>query len=63
MTVSAEGDEILFGIFPQQATRAHMVNLKIRATSAVLTLPSVALQNLTAELSIGFGVETPSSRP
>jgi hypothetical protein len=63
VTVSAEGDEIPFGICPQQATRMYVVNLEIRETSAVLTLPSVALQNLAAELSIGFGVPMPSSRP
>ena len=63
MTGSAEGDEIPFDIFPQQATRIHMVNLEIGETPAVLTSPSVALENLATEFSIGFGVETPSSRP
>jgi hypothetical protein len=63
VAASAEGDEIQFGVFPQQATRIHMVNLQIRKTSAVLTSPSITLQNLTTEFSIGFGVETPPSRP
>jgi hypothetical protein len=59
VTASAEGDEIPFGIFPQQATRVYVVNLEICATSAVLTSPSITRENLAAELSIGFGVETP----
>ena len=63
VTVSAEGDEIPFNICPQQATRMYMVNLEIRATSAVLTSPSITLENLAAEFSIGFGVETPPPRP
>lgn len=63
MTASTKRDEIPFGVFPQQATRAHMVHLEIRATSAFLTSPSITLENLAAEFSIGFGVETPLSRP
>jgi hypothetical protein len=59
VTVSAERDEIPFGIFPQQATRVQVVNLEIGETPAVLTSPSITLQNLVAELSIGFGVEAP----
>jgi hypothetical protein len=39
-----------------------MVNLEIRETPTALTSPSIALQNLAAELSIGFGVETRSPR-
>jgi hypothetical protein len=63
MTASAERDEIPFGICSERAARLYMVYLEIRETSAVLTSPSVALENLAAELSIGFGVETPPSRP
>jgi hypothetical protein len=63
VTVSAEGDEIPFRICPQQATRVQVVNLEIGETSAVLTSPSIALENLAAELSIGFGVEAPPFRP
>jgi hypothetical protein len=63
VTASTKRNEIPFGIFPQQATRIHMMNLKIGRKTAALTPPSVALENLAAEFSIGFRVETPPSRP
>ena len=63
VTASTKRDEIAFRICPEGTARLYMMYLKVCETPAVLTSPSITLENLAAELSIGFGIKTPPSRP
>ena len=57
MAGTAKGDEIFFHIPSQQATRLHMMNLQVFATSASLASPTIAPEHLQAEHSIGIPVQ------
>jgi len=55
VTGCAEGNEILFGIIPQPAARAEVVDLKILCCATILAAPPVAREHLTGELAVRFG--------
>ena len=44
MTVTAERDQVLFGIFTRMTPKFLMVNLEISDLSAALTSPSIPLK-------------------
>lgn len=60
MARTAKGDEILSHIPSQLAARLHMMNRKILGTSASLASPTIALEHLPAEHSIGIPVQAKS---
>jgi hypothetical protein len=62
MAAITKGDKVLGDIIPEQASRANMVGLEIVWTSAVLTSPSVSLQDLSAQFAVGIRVQ-PKPRP
>ena len=55
MTARAERNEILFGIIPQPAARAEVMDLKILRRAAVLAAPRVACENLARKLAVNLG--------
>jgi hypothetical protein len=61
VAIGAERDQIFVYVVTQQASRAHVVDLKTIGTAAVLASPAVTLQHFDAEFSIGIFVE-PKSR-
>ena len=62
VTARAECNEILFGVIPQSATRAEVVDLKILCGAAVLAAPPIAREHLAGELAIRFGFKPQSRR-
>jgi hypothetical protein len=56
MAGTAKGDEILFHIPSQLASRLHMMNLKFFGSSALLASPTVALEHLLTEPLIGIPI-------
>jgi hypothetical protein len=54
VTFCTEANEVLVGVVTQFAARREMVDLKTICGSAVLAAPSVALEHLAAQASIGF---------
>ena len=61
MAISAEGDQISLCVVTQQASRAHVVDLKTVGTAAVLASPAVTLQHFGVEFAISILVQ-PQSR-
>ena len=61
VAISAERDQIFVCVVTQQASRAHVMNLKTIGTAAILASPAVTLQHFGAEFAIGIWVE-PNSR-
>jgi hypothetical protein len=57
VTRGAKSDEILSGIIPQAAPRLDVMDLKIFRSPARLAMPAVPLQDFTAELTVGFGIQ------
>jgi len=57
VTARAECNEILFGVIPQSATRAEVVDLKILCCAAVLAAPPIAREHLTGELAVRLGLK------
>ena len=57
MAVVAEGDQVDLRIVSELAPGADVVNLETVPSAAELTAPSVALENLPTQSSIGFRVE------
>jgi hypothetical protein len=55
VTARAERDEIFFGVIPQAATRAEVVDLKILRYAAVLAAPRVACEHLAGRLVVNLG--------
>ena len=62
VTVRAQRDEILFGVIPQAAARAEVVDLKILRCAAILAAPPIAREHLAGELAIRVGFKA-QSRP
>jgi hypothetical protein len=63
MALAAEGHKILWGIVAQQTSRSDVVHLEgVRAATA-LAVPSISLQYLSAQLTIGMQVEPNSWAP
>jgi hypothetical protein len=63
VAISAERDQIFVCIVTQQASRAHVVDLKTIGTAAVLASPPVTLQHFDAEFAISIWVEPKSRSP
>jgi hypothetical protein len=63
VAISAERDQIFVCIVTQQASRAHVVDLKTIGTAAVLASPPVALQHFGAEFAIRIWVQSKSRSP
>jgi hypothetical protein len=55
VTARTERDEILFGVIPQAATRAEVVDLKILRCAAVLAATPAAREHRAGELAIRLG--------
>ena len=55
VTARAQRDEILFGVIPQPAARAEVVDLRIPSRAAVLAVPLVARGHSTGDLAIRVG--------
>jgi hypothetical protein len=54
VTVSAEGDQIVFGVITETTPWVLVVDLKVFHCSTLLAAPSISLQNLQAKLTVGF---------
>jgi hypothetical protein len=54
---TAKGDEILFHIPSQEASRLHVMYLQIFGTSALLASPTIALNNPLTKPPIGIPVQ------
>ncbi len=54
MAVVAEGDQVDLRIVSELVPEADVVNLETVPSAAELTAPSLSLENLPAESSIGF---------
>ena len=61
VAISTERDQIFVYVVTQQASRAHVVDLKTIRTAAVLASPAVTLQHFGAEFAIRIWVQ-PKSR-
>ena len=57
MALGAKSDEILSRIIAQAAPRLNVMDLKIFRSPADLATPAVPLQDLMAELTVGFSVQ------
>ena len=62
VAISAQCNQIFFYVVTEQASRAHVVDLKTIGTAAILAFPALTLQHFGAEFAIGIWVE-PNSRP
>ena len=60
MAVVAQGHQVDLRIVSELAPRADVVNLEIAPSATELTAPSVALEDLPTQPSIGFRVESQS---
>ena len=60
MAVVAQGHEVDLRVVSELAPRADVVNLEIASSAAESTPPSVALEDLPTQPSIGFRVELQS---
>jgi hypothetical protein len=45
VAISAERDQIFVHVVTQSASRAHVVNLEVLGTAAVLASPTITLQH------------------
>jgi hypothetical protein len=61
VAISTERDQIFLYVVTQQASRAHVVDLKTIGTAAVLASPAVTFQHFGAEFAIRIWVQ-PQSR-
>ena len=61
VAVDTERDQIFLYVVTQQASRAHVVDLKTIGTAAVLASPAVTFQHFGAEFAIRIWVQ-PQSR-
>jgi hypothetical protein len=53
MAANAQRNEVCFGIVSEAAARVDVVNLKVSETSTILAPPSVPLEHLAPQFSIG----------
>jgi hypothetical protein len=60
VAISTERDQIFLYVVTQQASRAHVVDLKTIGTAAVLASPAVTFQHFGAEFAIRIGIESKS---
>jgi hypothetical protein len=60
VAISAERDQIFVCIVTQQASRAHVVDLKTIGTAAVLASPPVTLQHFGVEFAIRIWFQSQS---
>jgi hypothetical protein len=56
VALDAKSYEIVRRVIAQAAPRLQMRDLKIFRSAAALAMPAVALQDLLAELAVGFSV-------
>jgi hypothetical protein len=63
VAISAERDQIFVCVVTQQASRAHVVDLKTIGTAAVLASPAITLQHFGAEFAIRIWVQPQSRSP
>jgi hypothetical protein len=56
MTINAQRNQILFLIATRKAPELFMVDLQILHSAAVLTAPTVALQDLLVKVAIDLGI-------
>jgi len=52
VALSAQGDQILFGIIAEPATRLNMMHLEFTHRSAMLTAPPVSLQYFSPQFVV-----------
>ena len=57
VTFSTKRHEIVFMVIPEEPSGPNMMNLKILKAPAILTTPSVALQDYSTEFSVGWPIE------
>lgn len=60
VAMDAEGHQVLLGVVSQSAACVEVVYLKISKVPTTLAAPSVPLQHLSAQSSIGFRAESHS---
>ena len=60
VTACAERKEILFGVIPQLAARAEVVDLKILHFAAILAAPAITSEHRARKLAIGVGLKSES---
>jgi hypothetical protein len=63
VAISAERDQIFVCIVTQQASRAHVVDLKTIGTAAVLASPPVTLQHFGVEFAVRIWIQPKPRSP
>jgi hypothetical protein len=61
VTSSAKGYQVFFQVFSRMATELFVVHLKIRHRPTGLTSPSIATQDLLAQIFIRQGIKVRGS--
>jgi hypothetical protein len=56
MAIIAKGNQIFGYIFTQRTSPADVVNLEKLGASAALTPPAIALEHLSAKVSVGMRI-------
>jgi len=57
MAIHAQGNQILFAVVAQMASRLDVVDLQVRPTPTALASPSISPQDLLSQRPIGLGRE------
>jgi hypothetical protein len=61
MTAVAQGDEVLFTIFPGLAPANKVMDLELISSATVLAFPSVSFQDFRSQLVVARSVEAETS--
>ena len=61
MAAGAEGDQVFLRVLPLVAARSQVMHLELPSGSAILTVSSVARQNLPVKEAMGIQVESERS--
>ena len=58
MAARTKRDQVVAGVVSEFASQAKVVDMQIRRTPTLLAPPSVSLQYVSAQLTIGIRIET-----
>ena len=58
MAIGTQSNQVFAAILSQLTSPFDVMNLQVDSRAAMLAAPAISLENLLAELSVGFGVQS-----
>jgi hypothetical protein len=58
VAIDAECDEIFFDVLSQRTSKLKVMNLKIPSGAAVLTTPSIPIEDSPMQYLVGFPIDS-----